>query len=160
MEIILVLIIVVLLCYSIGITLIANYAWNSNKQKCRILEEENDLFMYWIQKKMDGQVIKEYLYKNKIETIAFYKFTPICEILCEELCPYVEIAYCLDENADKINEGIEGVPLLKPGEIERGKNVDMLIIATSIEDERLMKKARMLKNINTIKWACEIIKEF
>lgn len=155
-----ILIILVLICYSVGMTALANYAWNFNRKKYRLLEEENDLMIYWLQKKLDGIDIEEYLKKKDISSVAFYKFTPVCEMLCAELEKYVEIRYCIDENADNIWDGIENVPIIKTEDVKEQKPVDLLIIAVTKEEARLRKNVSSFMEEGQITWAYEIIKEF
>lgn len=160
MRVIISLIILILICYSIGMTALASYAWNFNKKKYRLLEEENDLMIYWLQKKLDGIDIEEYLKAKSISSVAFYKFTPVCEMLCAELVKYVEIRYCVDENADNIWDGMENIPIIKPEDVKEQKMVDLLIIAVTKEEIRLKKNAISFMEEGRIIWANEMIKEF
>ena len=160
MIIVMSIIIFVLIFYGIAMTFLANYAWTFNRKKYQLLEKENDLMIYWLQKKIDGVDIKEYFEKRKIKSVAFYKFTPLCEMLCAELEEYVSIRYCIDENADNIWDGIENVPIISPDDINKYENADLLIIATTEEETFLEKTAEQFVPDGQIAWGYEIIKEF
>lgn len=157
---ILIIILIIIFIYSIIMTILANYAWNFNKKKYRLLEEENDLMVYWLQKKLDGIDIEDYLNDKKISSVAFYKFNLVCEMLCAELEKYVDIKYCIDEDADNIWDGLENIPIIKPEDVKSQEKVELVIVVATKEDLELKKKVTEYLPDTQMAWAYEIIKEF
>lgn len=154
-------VLLILVLYGIGMTFLANYAWTYNKKKYRLLEEENDLLTYWLQKKLDGIDIEGYLKEKRISSVAFYKFNSLSEMLYMELEKYVDIKYCIDEDADNIWEGMgDSISIIKLEDAKKQEVVDLLIISETKENIHLLNNMKNHANANMIMWAYEIIKEF
>lgn len=151
--------ILLLMLYGIGMTFLASYVWTFNKRKYSLLEEENDLLIFWLQKKLDGIDIQKFLDDKGIHSIAFYKFTPISEMLCLELEKYVEIKYCIDENADNIWEGMENVPIIKPEDVDMQNIADLLILAHNREKSLPVNMIEKFEETSIVMWTNEIIRE-
>lgn len=149
---------VLLIIYSIAMTVLAGLIWKMLKKRYRDLENKTELMMYWLQKKIDGGSPEDYFKKNAIKSVAFCGYTEVTEMLCAELIKYVDISFCLDENADNIWDGIDGVSIIKYDELSCETKIDCLIIANAETEEELRAKKDILIADRYIT-ATELIKE-
>ncbi len=127
----------------------------------RILSERLNLLDKWLEKRIAGKWIGDYLKKQKINTVAVYGLGAVAERLLEELDKSgIAVTYIVERRRDLQGGQYDGIPVLSANLIRKYKDVQMIIVTPFHAIDKI--KENIKKEIPTlhVKGINEIIEHY